>query len=410
MRTVVIIEPDHDGHHLVYVSALIDELLKRGRKVRLLTAPPEVSMIGSRWEILEKEYQGKIEINWLKPVVLPAKGNRIKALIKSQIQQFNSIKDAFAGMVLKDTIIYHNSFDTCSRLVALLGSPFHAYPFVGMTLTTSFHRRSMGAIVPNRLRHLVDRWLFHKILNLGGLKAICTIDETLAGFAAMQRSESWEKVHHVPDIANLQGSIERSEARRRLKISADQIAILVYGMITQRKGICELLEAMSLIRDERMLILIAGPQEKQIKLEIGKFLASGKFKQGQVLIIDELLHGEEECAVFKASDIVWLGYKGFSGMSAVLLQAGLMGLPIIACFEGVIGLLTAKHKLGITVDPSNKSEVAQAITTLADEPSLRREFGSNGLQLAKNHSREKFSQTICDLFDNCMDWQTDKIV
>ena len=52
--------------------------------------------------------------------------------------------------------------------------------------------------------------------------------------------------------------------------------------------------------------------------------------------MNRYLNMDEENMVFSAADVVWLGYQGHYHMSGVLVQAGVMGLPVVASDEGLM--------------------------------------------------------------------------
>ena len=90
-------------------------------------------------------------------------------------------------------------------------------------------------------------------------------------------------------------------------------------------------------------------KEFKRKRQEAKIQALLKSRKGSQLTMSERLHqinkflsDEEEYLVFKASDIVWLGYREHYTMSGVIIQACRMGLPVISCKEGVVGWLTKK--------------------------------------------------------------------
>ena len=182
-------------------------------------------------------------------------------------------------------------------------------------------------------------------------------------------------------------------ARSSLGIRRGAVVIFVYGGISERKGIGELLTALgTLCGNQDVDVIIAGRQSKSVRETIDSPGFAPLVATGQLHQIDRFLNVKEELLVFSAADIVWLGYKDFSMMSGVLVQAGQMSLPVIATSDGLIGRLTKTHGLGLVVDIRDGCEVRRAIEVLAGSSALRMEFGKNG--------KKKFSaHTVCNFVD-----------
>ena len=100
--------------------------------------------------------------------------------------------------------------------------------------------------------------------------------------------------------------------------------------------------------------------------------------------------------VFSAADVVWLGYQGHYHMSGVLVQAGVMGLPVIACEEGLIGWLTRRFGSGPVVATSSPAAIATAIAELSRNATLAQHCGENGRLAYASHNLGIFSRILVD--------------
>jgi glycosyltransferase involved in cell wall biosynthesis len=77
-----------------------------------------------------------------------------------------------------------------------------------------------------------------------------------------------------------------------------------------------------------------------------------------------------------------------------------MGIPVIACRNGLIGWETSRHGLGEMVDVTDHEEILQAILKLVSDKTLRATYGNNGLRLAARHSGTRFGEAVCDIFNS----------
>ncbi len=227
--------------------------------------------------------------------------------------------------------------------MGLLGSPFGATPWLCIVMRQSFHLREMGVEVPRRpWLDQVKRQLYFLALRRGKPQAVLTIDPTLAIWHARSRGARFRaRVEYLADPFPEVAPIARDAARERLKLPP-ALTILVYGAISDRKGIKELVNA-CLARDTHPLVVVAGRQSDDVRA----FLAAHAPQLGErIAIFDRFISAEMEADLFAACDAVWVGYKGHFGMSGVLVQAYRFGKPVLATREGLIGWFTRHDRLG----------------------------------------------------------------
>ncbi|MEJ2452272.1 MAG: hypothetical protein P8047_16705, partial [Gammaproteobacteria bacterium] len=157
-------------------------------------------------------------------------------------------------------------------------------------------------------------------------------------------------------------------ARQKLGLNEARKVILLYGSVTVRKGVVELLQALATPDfPENVDILLAG---KVVEPAIRKLLDTppklALRDAGRLTVIDRFIEPLEEPTFFAAADIIWLGYKGHYSASGLLVQAAAANRPVLACREGIIGWQTQRHNLGLAINPGNTDEVSAAVKTLLD--------------------------------------------
>jgi glycosyltransferase involved in cell wall biosynthesis len=186
-------------------------------------------------------------------------------------------------------------------------------------------------------------------------------------------------------------------------MNKSDLVLLVYGSLSKRKGIVTLIEALiDPSWPSTVSVLMAGTQDGFTKKLLSLPKAQRLKHDGRLIEMEGWLNDEQEARAFRSSDIVWLGYEGFFGMSGVLLQAGRMKLPIISCQEGLVGWMTKKYQLGLLLDPHDKKMIIDAVTELAENAQQRELFGLNGLGLAEGHTGEIFARAICDSIESAI--------
>ena len=393
---ILIIEPFVQGHHGAYLRWIIRALLSRSHSVQLATfeeslAHPSIrdllSTSGDKLTVLTKPSRpfGIFD------------GNLIR-MISSMIVFRQVLRDfyALASKCSQIDFVLLPYLDYCTYALSVAGSPFGTIPWGGIVMRAAFHYPAMGIKAPtNRMVDGVKQWLFERLLREPHLRALFTIDEALDEYAHVWPPEVRSHLIYLPDLAVTKRSTDRLTARQGLGIPEDAIVILVYGSLSKRKGIEALLRA-SEHHDfpVRCHLLLAGKQGPDTLPILQSPRAMRLRQAGRLHELTEYLSEEEENTVFSSADVVWLGYLAHYQMSGVLVQAGMMGLPNIACEEGLIGWLTSRHQSGVVVPISDPAMVAKGIKDLFEIPGRARDYGNNGHKAYGSHTEDRAANIL----------------
>jgi glycosyltransferase involved in cell wall biosynthesis len=264
-------------------------------------------------------------------------------------------------------------------------------------MRTGFHHSEWGLKAPAGRIDKVKKQLFFRLLRSPFLRALFTIDLTLKEYTDNLSPPQSSRLVYIPDMTETKRPISREQARQELEIPEDGFLILVYGLLTLRKGIETLIAAMDDSNfPSRGQVLFAGKQDEEVESFLKsprgiRLVESGRFYQE-----NRYLTPDEENLVFSAADAVWLGYQGHYHMSGVLVQAGVMGLPVVACDEGLIGCLTRRFTSGLVVSNYSPAGVAKAIGELSRNVKVATQYGENGRLAYASHTLENFSRILVD--------------
>ena len=395
MRLLIVV-PEAKGHHLaLYTRLLLREAAGRGWTVTVLTS--EFGRKHSAFDLIAADHEVPLR-TIVMPDVYRSPNTGSMALFASQVRLWNALRKACRenGQFSDFDLIYFVNLDYFEKALSLLGSPVGNRPFAGMLMNPKFHRASTGLGPPSRA-DFIYRLMFKRLLAIGGLRKLLVIDGPFRDFCRQRRFANADKISLVSDVGELSRLEPRSSARASLGIAPDAFVILVYGSLTRRKGIEQLLSAVQNLGDPDVMVLVAGKPDE----DIASLLSSTRYRElqesGQLLVRAEFHDDAAEVRVFSAATVVWLGYIGGAyGSSGVLYQAGSAGLPVISMADGLVGLTVREHELGITLDASDVSAVADAIRRLRQDEVLLRRFGDNGRRLARNHTGNEFAASICD--------------
>ncbi|MGV2293284.1 glycosyltransferase [Trinickia sp. YCB016] len=263
-----------------------------------------------------------------------------------------------------------------------LGSPFGKTPWVGITMRATFHHRKVGVKAPDRpLVNAVKARLFKRAVKSAGMRTLLSIDPTLLEWCGHRtKPKHGAAIEYLADPFPDATAEDPQVARERLGLVPGHY-LLVYGAITDRKGIRELVEALMAMDDPPTLI-VAGEQD----MEIREFLQENAPRMSPTpLMLDSFISNETEFDLFSACDAVWLGYKGHYGMSGVLVQAYRFGKPVIATAEGLIGWFCQTGELGPVVQNLAPDTIAFAV----EEVMFSRHHGRNPGHSEREHLLER---------------------
>ncbi|MFM0499401.1 glycosyltransferase [Paraburkholderia caffeinilytica] len=273
-----------------------------------------------------------------------------------------------------------------------LGSPFRKTPWIGITMRSTFHHHKVGIKSPDRpIVNAVKALLFKRAIRSVGLRTLLTIDPTLPEWSAHNASKNSAAVAYVADPFPDEHAENPALARQRLGLDSTQRYLLVYGSITERKGIYELVHALTRLEHAPTLI-VAGEQDAGTRHFMRNHVRS---LTPAPLILDSFIANDVERDLFSACDAVWLGYKGHYGMSGVLVQAYRFGKPVIATEDGLIGWFSRRCELGPILKDLSSASIGQAITeTMTSWPHDPQAVPAAGEDLLSRHTLGQFKQTL----------------
>lgn len=368
---VMIFEPHGHGHHGPYLQWMATGLAERGMKVTVVTLPDAMEHPSMRALSAAGQIVGN---GTLRLVASPSKGfslgrddssGRLAAREWAYWNLFRRWYQLHAGDVRPD-LIFLPYLDYCLYAIGLLGSPFGEVAWSGLAMRPSFHYKQIGVIAPKPRFSGMKQALFFRMLKNKYMSRLLTVNEPLAQYLV---DRGMGKTVFFPEPADFVDLPETSNARHQLGLSPDRRIILVYGAISRRKGIVELLEAVADPTFSPIVdVILAGRISSEIGEALDQPVNRALVSQGRLKVFDRFIEEQEESLLFAAADIVWIGYHGHYNSSGILVQAAKARRPVVACRDGIIGWQTERYNLGRTVDPRHKVSVIAAVSSLLEAP------------------------------------------
>lgn len=187
-----------------------------------------------------------------------------------------------------------------------------------------------------------------------------------------------QRMYLVPNghyIEPYQQPVDREAIRSELRIGSRDKFLVCVGRIIPTKRMTDLVAALAIVRQRhtqwRLVIIGDGPLLEQLQTQIA---AAG--------LSDEIFlagRGKNLIPILRSADL-FVFPSEVEGLPNALIEAGLAGLPIIACAApGVIDVIQ-HEKTGLLVDTRNPAALAEAILDLLEHPYKARQLASNALQ------------------------------
>ena len=262
----------------------------------------------------------------------------------------------------KNVQIWH-AHDYKSNALGLLLRWFHP-----MTLVTTTHGWGMMA-ERNPLHFKVDRFCLRRYAHV--LCVSPDLHEACRGFRIPDQKLSLIGNAIITD--DYDPSPSTPSERQAMKFSGDEILLGAVGRLVAEKGFSHLIDAVSaLVKDGHNVgLLIAGEgdlrgslQNKIDSLELGSRARLCGFLQ-------------DPRQLYRAADIYVLSSLS-EGLPNVVLEAMASGRPVVATrVNGVPGLVEDGVS-GLIVEPNNPEALAQGVSTLVNDQTLRDEIAMAG--------------------------------
>jgi glycosyltransferase involved in cell wall biosynthesis len=367
-KTILIIEPIADGHHMHYVRYAAIGILNSGNKVMLATF--EESLRNPSYTEMQQTCGNRIKVL---PIMQKMKKSWSPGPVGTLARHFSFYRLftnfwSTSAEAQEADIVFIAYLDYCDKIFSLLGSPFGSTPWAGLLMRPSFHYRSIGVIAPSSPLDTPERMLMRRLLRTKHLRTLFTIDEPLSLYVQRFWPEFTARMRYVLDPADLEKPIPQPEARSLFGLPMDKRVMLIYGSLSLRKGVDVLLQAAkSPDFPDDMILFLAGKQDSDVQALLKSSEGNALIQCGKLIEVDRYLHKAEQTAAFCASDVVWLGYRDHYSSSGVLAQAQALNLPVVGCKEGVIGWTLTKYNKGYILEDMSAPFVAKAIRDCSDQ-------------------------------------------
>lgn len=274
-------------------------------------------------------------------------------------------------------------------------------PISGIYFRPTFHYSSLSNYQPSwtdRIQHRRERFILPRVLHHPQLQTLFCLDpfviphlEPFRGQTKLVRLADPVQVYNHSDDQVL-------KLREELEIESDRRVFLMFGALDGRKGIHQLLEATLMLSSElgqKLCLLFVGPIDPQDKqLMQPRLNQIAESLPVQIIIRDTFIPDHEIQPYFQMADVILALYQRHIGMSAILARAATAQTLVLASDYGLMGEITRRYQLGLTVDSTVPAGIVKGLTKLLTEPSQTVGNLTKIKAFAEQNSAEYFAGTI----------------
>ena len=168
------------------------------------------------------------------------------------------------------------------------------------------------------------------------------------------------------------------EVFNRIGVSSSEPYFLFLGVLRYYKGIHTLISASKFI-NAKIVIAGSGPEEMKLKKQVEDLGVKNIIFAGQVS------NKEKVSLIQKCKALILPSHLRSEAYGMVLVEASMMGKPMISCEIGTGTSFVNKHEeTGLVVKPENVDEMADAMRIIYNDNALTQKLGHNARSRYEN--------------------------
>jgi glycosyltransferase involved in cell wall biosynthesis len=272
------------------------------------------------------------------------------------------------------------------RMAGILFRPSTHYPelFQG--------EESLG----ERLRNLRKRILYRLMLVNPALVRVLSLDPYFLRYANGPRSG---KLLALPDPAPEPACRRDTNGRSATMLPQGRMVMLLFGVLTERKGLVPLLKALAMLPPEAasgMAVLLAGRVDPPMRETVETLRRQVEAARPELWlrIDDRELPEADLAALVDGADVVLAPYQRFVGSSGVLLWAARAGKPVITQSYGLLGQYVRDYGLGLVCDTIDPGALAACMMLALEQGAAGLADPQGMASFVRERTPENFAATI----------------
>lgn len=402
---IMLFELDYRGHHPGYVQHLIRYWCEHELPGHLdiLVSPKFIQLHSNIVDMALGCKQGNINV--------------VPITQEEEAKLFESAKlaNSFTGRIVRafqewDLLRkYAVSLGTTQCLIMYLDTVFLRLafgaklpcPFSCIYFRPVFHYSNFANYVPSRrerIWQLRDKVCLARLLQNPKLKTLFCLDPVAV--EQINKLDKKARAVYMPDPVQIYDRAEPQldELRKSLGIDAGRQVFLLFGELTARKGIYEILDAVEMLApdlSQKLCLLLIGPLGREEKEQVQARIAEiTKSHPVQIIGRHEFVTDRDVQPYFQIADVILAPYQRHIGMSAILVRAAAAQKPVLSADFGLMGEVTRRYGLGVAVDSTAPDEISKGFSRFLLESPQSLCDRAKMKQFAEKNNAEQYTKTI----------------
>ena len=213
------------------------------------------------------------------------------------------------------------------------------------------------------------------------------------------------------DTSYFRPSKDKTKAKKMFGVSKDFLTVTITSRFDPVKDYQTFLQAMSFVVRKIAKTKVLISQDPKINLEknnasaptikkaIDEFLKKDKQLKENVIFTG---YQEDMLAIYHATDVL-ISSSLYESLGMTHMEAASCGIPVVSTNKDSQYLIVKDGKTGFLVSPKNPETLAEKVSVLLQDETLRITFGKNArLYIVKTLDIHKYAQTIQTLYTSLL--------
>lgn len=391
------------GHHGSYIQHIVEKWLKQEQtaELSLVVSPEFNSFYPDVCQLISEAETDKIKLVAIAPEELAQLNgsSKLDRYLRT-IKEWDLLCKYAESLEANHCLIMY--FDT-SWLPLMLGKKCPC-SFSGIYFRPTLHYRhfiNYSADWQERLQQWREKLTLARLLKHPQLKNLFCIDPFAPKFITDNFTSHVKLVPLADPVKEINSSQQSDRLKEDLKIPAERQVLLLFGALTGRKGVPQVLSAISLLPSEVCqkisLVMIGEGDRSAIEAQAE---AIRQAKPVQIVGHYQFVPEADVAKYFQLADLVLAPYQKHIGMSGILLLAAAAQKPVLSSNYGLMGELVHQYQLGLAVDSTDPEAIAKGITECLSQSPEELGDRQKMLDFATQNSASNFAKTIIEQLTN----------
>jgi D-inositol-3-phosphate glycosyltransferase len=173
--------------------------------------------------------------------------------------------------------------------------------------------------------------------------------------------------------------VDKQLARALLKLPANEKILLQLGRMVPRKGVDNVIKALSMLKNRKVqLVIVGGGEDTTVEMNRLMRLAKKAGVESRVIFTGQ--RDRRELKYYYAAADIFITTPWYEPFGITPLEAMACGTPVIGSNVGGIKYSVADGKTGVLVPPQDPDKLCRAVNSLLRAPVLMKQMSENAVK------------------------------